>query len=50
MLYCMIEDMMNIGKYYCNSHEAKTSDESRDMGLADWLWSESQRLTGIGLV
>jgi hypothetical protein len=35
------------GKYYDNSKEATPSDLARDRESAEWLWGESEELTGI---
>ncbi len=35
------------GKYFDNSRVAATSDAAHNADTASWLWSESERLTGI---
>jgi retinol dehydrogenase-12 len=34
------------GRYFDNSREADTSPESKDMDEAEWLWQQSEALTG----
>ena len=39
-------DKGSSGKFYDNSKASYVSPEAQDMEEADWLWAESERLTG----
>lgn len=42
-----LEQPFNSGKYFVDCKEKEPSDKAKDEELADWLWNESLRLTGL---